>query len=60
MDRHYLCSKQKWVYEHFGHILNFYRCYFFDTIRINFFSSNYSEKIVKKIPVTEFYISLVS
>ena len=40
-------------------ILDFYRCNLFHTIRINFFSSNYLEKSVKKIP--EFcYISLVS
>ena len=43
-----------------AHILGFYRCYFFHTIRINFFS-NSLEKSVKKITVTEFcYINLVS
>ena len=50
MDGHYLCSRQKWVYECLGNILGFYRCYFFHTITIKFFS-NYLEKSVKKIPV---------
>ena len=58
MDGHYLCLTQKRVYELLGHILGFYN---FHTIRINFFFSNYLEKSVKKIPVTElYYISLVS